>query len=171
MAYADALVREFGPAAVTLWPEDEDGLMDLPTLLGNPKPGQQVYSCGPESLLAAVERITSITWPDGDIHLERFTPRAVETHGPDAPITVECARSGVVCPVTPGRSIAAALEEAGVFVPVSCQEGVCGSCETEVLAGIPDHRDSVLEDWERDRVDTIFVCVSWAKSARLTLDI
>ncbi|WP_333904375.1 2Fe-2S iron-sulfur cluster binding domain-containing protein, partial [Achromobacter insolitus] len=73
--------------------------------------------------------------------------------------------------VPPDCSIATALARAGVEVPLSCEQGVCGMCMTRVLDGIPDHRDDVLSAAERASNDLILPCVSRAKSASLTLDL
>ena len=170
MAYADHLVDTYGPA-VTLWPEDEHGLIDLQLALGPAAEAKQIYCCGPEPLLVAVEDYCSDGWPVGAVHLERFAARARQEHDADQAVDVICGRSDITCHVLPGQSIATVLRQAGVTVPVSCKEGVCGSCETAVLVGTPDHRDSVLEDWERSTVDTIFPCVSWAHGPSITLDL
>ena len=73
--------------------------------------------------------------------------------------------------VPPDCSIAAALIRAGVDVPLSCEQGVCGMCMTRVIDGIPDHRDDVLSEAERASNGVILPCVSRAKSALLTLDL
>ena len=80
-------------------------------------------------------------------------------------------RSGVTLTVPADRSIYEVVEEAGVDVLGSCMEGVCGTCECDVVEGEPDHRDSVLSDAERARGDVIMVCVSRSRSERLVLDI
>ena len=95
----------------------------------------------------------------------------VTSEGEEAPFEVVCQRSGVTVTVPPGQSILDALEEQGVSVLSSCQEGVCGTCETRVLGGIPDHRDSLLSEEEREENEYMMVCVSRAKSDRLVLDL
>jgi ferredoxin len=84
---------------------------------------------------------------------------------------VVLARSGVTLEIGPGQSIADVLDARGVFVPTSCRQGVCGSCETRVCAGRIDHRDSILSEAEKERGDTMMVCVSRARDDRLTLDL
>lgn len=79
-------------------------------------------------------------------------------------------RSGRILLVSEGTSILEALEDAGVEIDSSCQEGVCGTCETTVLSGVPDHHDSLLTDDERAANDTLMVCVSRSLSPRLVLD-
>jgi ferredoxin len=81
------------------------------------------------------------------------------------------ARTGITLDVPPGRSIADVLEAHGVFVPTSCREGVCGSCETRVLSDEIEHRDSLLSQEEQRRGETMMVCVSRACGGELTLDV
>jgi ferredoxin len=74
-------------------------------------------------------------------------------------------------PVSADKSILESLEEAGIALPFSCREGLCRSCETTVCSGVPDHRDYVLSDEERDSNKTMMICVSRSKSSILELDI
>jgi ferredoxin-NADP reductase len=149
---------------VAFRPQDEHGLLDLPTLLAAARPGTAVYCCGPEPLLAAVEALGP-----ADLHVERFTP--VVDLGERTAFEVELAASGRVLPVPADRSILEVVEEAGVTVLSSCREGTCGTCETGVLGGEPDHRDSVLTADERLENEVMMLCVSRACSARLVLDL
>jgi ferredoxin len=105
-------------------------------------------------------------------HIERFTPVEVKASS-DARsnYTVELKRSGRFIEITPDKSLLDTLLDAGVDVDHSCCEGVCGSCETRVLEGVPDHRDSVLSPKERAGNKVMMVCVSGCKSERLVLDI
>ena len=164
MAFLDELGAETG---TTLYPQDEVGLIDLDRILGRPRPDTAVYCCGPEPLLSAVERHCA-TWPAGALHVERFTPRAT---GPRGSFEVELALSGLTLTVAANQSVLQALEEAGVGVLSSCREGTCGTCETPVLAGPVDHRDSLLTPDERAADDTMLVCVSRAAGPRLVLDL
>jgi ferredoxin-NADP reductase len=170
MGFLERLER-FGDR-VTVSPRDErDGRLDLGSVLAEPLPGTLVYCCGPEGLLDAVEAACR-PWPEDSLHIERFSAKVLE-ESPDALDTfeVECQRSGVTVTVPAGLSIYEAVEEAGVDVLGSCMEGVCGTCECDVLEGDPDHRDSVLTEAERARGDTIMICVSRSRSERLVLDI
>ena len=84
---------------------------------------------------------------------------------------MELARTGSTVAVPAGLSIIEALEAEGVYPDCSCMEGICGTCETTVLAGEPDHRDSILTKSERETGTTMFICVSRAKGRRLVLDL
>ncbi|HEY3717343.1 MAG TPA: PDR/VanB family oxidoreductase [Jatrophihabitantaceae bacterium] len=169
MAFCDDLVASYGDR-VSICPQDEVGLLDLPGLLGEPRPDTLVYCCGPEGLLGAVEQQCA-TWPSGSLRVERFAPKVIDAPVSTEAFEVELARSGQTVVVPPGRSILECVLEVGVDVPCSCQEGTCGSCETPVLDGVVDHRDSVLSDAERDAHNTMMVCCSRAVSPRLVLNL
>jgi ferredoxin len=119
-------------------------------------------------------REASAGWPPGTLGVERFAPaEAVEAVGTGAaePFEVELVRSGLTLTVAPDRSVLETLEEAGVAVDFSCREGTCGTCETDVLDGRPDHRDSLLTEDERAAGDTMLICVSRSCGPRLVLDL
>jgi ferredoxin len=106
------------------------------------------------------------------LHVERFAAKPIEaTPGGDVPFEVVCQRSGVTVTVASGQSIIDAVEVAGVSVLSSCQEGVCGTCETRIVEGIADHRDSLLSEDERAENEYMMICVSRAQSERLVLDL
>lgn len=169
MAFREDLQRAYGER-VSLRPQDEYGLLDLPSLLGKPQRRTAVYACGPEPLLAAVEAGCQ-KWPSGALHLERFAPKEDLAAGPHSGFEVELAQSGKTLLVSEDMSILEAVADAGVSVMTSCEEGICGTCETKVLSGAIDHRDSVLDDQERAAGDTMMICVSRAKGDRLVLDL
>ncbi|MER7106860.1 PDR/VanB family oxidoreductase [Streptomyces sp. NPDC000229] len=169
MAFRERLASAYGER-VSLRPQDTCGALDLDVLLAAPQPGTLVYCCGPEGLLKAVEQRSS-AWPAGALHIERFAPTDPGPHGPDVAFDVELARSGVTVTVPPDKTVLQAVEEAGVQVLSSCQEGTCGTCETTVLDGNVDHRDSLLTPAEQAAHDTMFICVSRAACPRLLLDL
>jgi ferredoxin-NADP reductase len=169
MAFTDEVARYGGRCR--LYPQDVAGLMPLPEILGPAADGAAVYCCGPEPLLRAVERQQQERRA-GSLHIERFHPRDPGAAvGQPGAFDVVLSSSGRTVPVAPGQSILAALATAGVPVPSSCQEGTCASCETGVLEGEVEHRDSVLTDEERAAGRTMMLCVSRARSPRLVLDL
>ncbi|SFK38091.1 PDR/VanB family oxidoreductase [Geodermatophilus ruber] len=168
MAFLDELAR-YGDR-VSVRPQDETGLLDLDALLGTPADGTRVYCCGPEPLLAAVEHRCA-SWPAGSLHVERFTARPLAEPARTEAFEVVLAQSELTLPVPPDRSILEVVEEAGIAVLSSCAEGTCGTCETGVLEGTPDHRDSVLSPEEQQAGDCMMICVSRACTARLVLDL
>ncbi|MFE4545124.1 PDR/VanB family oxidoreductase [Arthrobacter sp. NPDC056727] len=170
MAYLDQL-QNYG-SRVQIVPQDELGAIDLQALLGEPQPDTKVFCCGPTGLLDAVQQLCG-TWPTGSLHLERFAAGS-PTEGADAEssaFTVVAERSGKTCKVAVGESVTDALRRIGINVPTSCKEGICGTCETKVLAGIPDHRDFLLGDADRESGATMLTCVSRAKTPELVLDV
>ncbi|MFE8946066.1 PDR/VanB family oxidoreductase [Streptomyces sp. NPDC007856] len=164
MAFTPELAR-YGDR-VTLAPQDETGLLDLGPVLDDLPEGTLVYCCGPGPLLDAVEE----RCPAGVLRVERFQPKEQQP-GMDGAFEVVLARSGRTVTVPPEVSVLDAVRAAGVQVLYSCTEGTCGTCETDVLEGAPDHRDSVLTEEERSAGDTMMICVSRCRGARLVLDL
>ncbi|RKN12807.1 PDR/VanB family oxidoreductase [Streptomyces radicis] len=167
MAFTEALGRH--PDRVDIRPEDEFGLLDLDSLLGEPREGTAVYCCGPTGLIDAVEARCA-QWPAGALHLERFAAKDFSGLA-TRPVSVRCERSGLDLHVPASQSILDALEEAGVGVANACRTGVCGSCEVRVLRGMPEHRDSVRSGDGLDDTSSLAVCVSRAVGPELVLDI
>ncbi|MEU2541487.1 PDR/VanB family oxidoreductase [Streptomyces iakyrus] len=168
MAFLDRLAP-YGDR-VLVRPQDEYGLLDLAAHLGEPEQNTLVHACGPEPLLRAVQEQCA-SWPPGTLGVERFAPARTAVTGPTEAFELELARSGLTLTVPPGRSVLEAVEEAGVAVDFSCREGTCGTCETDVLDGTPDHRDSLLTEDERVAGDTMLICVSRSCGPRLVLDL
>lgn len=167
MAFAEELSL-YGDK-VRVAPQDESGLLDLAAELGTPQPDTLVYCCGPGPLLDAVEERCE-AWPKGSLHVERFQPKVQET-GTDTEFEVVLERSGQTLTVPADVSVLDTVRSAGVEVLFSCTEGTCGTCETDVLEGTPDHRDSVLTDEEREAGETMLICVSRCRGKRLVLDL
>ena len=169
MAFLHELAR-FGHR-VTVVPHDEEGLIDLDAALGAPTPGTRVYCCGPESLLAAVEEKCA-GWPSDTLHVERFAPREIADPDPGLDVfEVEFQATGTRTVVTRGGTILEAATAAGIEVLTSCEEGTCGTCETVVLAGEPEHLDSVLSPQEQAEGNTMMICVSRSRTPVLVLDL
>ena len=168
MAFLEELAQ-YGDR-VHLVPEDQAGRLDLDAILGTPREDTLVYTCGPEPLLAAVEE-RCVAWPSGSLHLERFTARQAETPAEESSFELVLQRSGKTVEVPPDRTVFEVVREAGVSVLGSCLEGICGTCETEVVEGDVDHRDSILDEEERDSNEVMMICVSRCRSARLVLDL
>ena len=171
MAFLLDLLSRYGHR-VRAWPQDETGRLPLQSMLAEPREDTLVYCCGPEPLLEAVEKHCE-SWPTGSLHVERFVEKAVEPEpGGDDKFEVILQRSGVALTVCAGKSILEVVEDARVAnVLASCRTGLCGTCETEVLEGEPDHRDSVLTAAERQRNECMMICVSRARSRRIVLDL
>lgn len=171
MAFIKEL-QAIGGGRVEILPADEVGLLDLDAVVAAARAGQQVYSCGPSVLLDALSERFAEAGLEPYLHLERFAP-AAPVKGADGgdSLTVILARSGAQVEVPPGCSIMSALRAAGHEVASSCEQGVCGMCETRVLDGVPDHHDMLLSESERARGDVMMLCVSRALTPTLTLDL
>ncbi len=153
--------------------QEKGGPPDLKALLCARAPDARThyYACGPTVMLDAFERICAELGHE-NAHVERFAAVEVAASADaHATYTVELRRSGRSITITQGKSILDTLLAAGVEVDHSCCEGVCGSCETRVLAGEPDHRDSILSVKERASNKVMMVCVSGCKSDSLVLDL
>jgi ferredoxin len=110
-------------------------------------------------------------WPPGTLGVERFAPAEPSDSREAEAFDIVLVRAGRTLTVPPDRSVLQVLTEAGVEVDFSCQEGTCGTCETDVLEGTPDHRDSLLSEDERAAGDTMLICVSRSRGPRLVLDL
>lgn len=149
--------------------DESDGrFLDIAAAVAAAPAQAHLYCCGPLPMLAAFEAATAGR-PAEQVHVEYFTSKnpAALAGG----FTVILARSGKEFPVSPGQSILAVLRAAGVDVSFSCEQGVCGACETPVLSGSPDHRDNILTERERAASRTMMICCSGCTSDRLVLDL
>ncbi|MFE0018648.1 PDR/VanB family oxidoreductase [Mesorhizobium sp. NPDC059054] len=126
------------------------------------------YCCGPKPLMTAFESATA-GLPPHRVHVEYFSNDEAQHEGTEFELI--CARSGLAVKIPVGHSILETLETMGLTPLCSCREGICGTCETAVLEGTPDHRDLVLTPDERASNTSMMICVSRAKSRSLTLDI
>lgn len=166
--FANQLTNVFGDTVQTWF--DDEAPIDLAVVVGAASPDTQIYCCGPKGMIEAVREIADGNGhPHGNIHFELFATPA--SHEGDQPFEVEIASTGEVFVVPADRTIVEVLEDAGVDVMYDCQRGDCGICQTDVIAGEPDHRDVVLSDSERASGKIMQICVSRAKSARLVLDL
>lgn len=174
MAFTDDLLS-LGGSRVTLVPQDQQGLPDIAGSLSSAGAGTAVYCCGPPALISAVEQHCDAIGLAESLHVERFGPvsSAPSPRRPAdvATIDLELRRSGTRLTVSADQSILQAVRSVVPAVSFSCEEGYCGTCETRVLDGVPDHRDTVLSDDERGRGDCMMICVSRAHTPVLALDL
>lgn len=144
--------------------------LDLAAVLAAP-PGSHLYVCGPSGFIDHVLGAARAQgWPDACLHVEYFGAVAIDASG-DQPFDVKLVSSGQVFTVPAGRTVLQVLAQQGVAVPYSCEEGVCGTCLTRVLEGVPEHRDLYLTDEERAANDQFTPCCSRSRSALLVLDL
>jgi vanillate O-demethylase ferredoxin subunit len=119
-------------------------------------------------MLAAFETATAALGADR-VHVEYFTAKDAPAKG--GGFAVVLAKSGVELVVPEGKTILETVLDAGIAASYSCMEGVCGTCETRVLEGIPEHRDLVLTKAEQASNRTMMICCSGCKGDRLVLEL
>ncbi|WP_394789840.1 PDR/VanB family oxidoreductase [Rhodoferax sp.] len=145
--------------------------LSIPDLLAEVQPGVHLYVCGPKGFMDAVLQTARASgWPEEQLHYEFFSADV----GPsvdDASFEVKLARSGRVVRIAADQTVVKALALAGVDIPVSCEQGVCGTCLTKVLEGEPEHKDFYLTPEEQAANDQFTPCCSRSKSALLVLDL
>jgi len=131
---------------------------------------QHVYVCGSARMIDTVTQAAAdLGWPDEAVHYEHFSnDRAIDA---SSAFTVELARSALTVDVPAGVSLLAAIRDAGVTVPSSCEKGACGTCVVPLLDGVPDHQDVYLNTTEKRACRAIVTCVSRAQTPRLVLDL
>lgn len=142
-------------------------MLDLAALVRQLPAHTHFYCCGPKGMLAAFESATADCQERR--HLEYFSAKA------DADVSggfqIELARSGLTLDVPAGKSILDVVLDAGISVTTSCREGICGACETRILSGEADHRDALLSPQEQALQQSMMICCSGAKCAKLVLDL
>lgn len=164
------MLSRMSPEQVHLHIDDESAgtFLDLDAVVAAAPPGAHLYCCGPAPMLSAFEKATA-AWPADRVHVEHFAAReAVQS---TRHFVVRLSRSNREFTVPAGKTILGVLRAAGMRVAFSCEEGVCGACETAVLSGIPEHRDSILTASERAANDTMMICCGGARSDVLLLDL
>lgn len=146
--------------------------LDLPALLAQLDRKTHIYLCGPAGFIDHVKASAKAQdWPQEQLHLEYFGASAAPAAGGDQAFEVKLASSGKVYASPAGTSVLRVLNDAGVFIPASCEQGVCGTCLTRVLEGVPDHRDLYLEESEHAANDQFTPCCSRSKTPTLLLDL
>lgn len=170
MAYLEQLAALHGER-LHLHVKDEGSRADFEALLAQPRPGTQVYACGPERMLQALERCCA-AWPQDALRVEHFqaAPSALDPEKEHA-FEVELKDSGLVVQVPRDRTLLEALRAANIDLQSDCGEGLCGSCEVRVLSGAVDHRDVVLTRAERDENRKMMACCSRAAGGKLVLEL
>ncbi|QKZ04752.1 PDR/VanB family oxidoreductase [Pseudomonas eucalypticola] len=151
--------------------EEPGSALDAARVLSNPQPDQHVYVCGPAGFMQHVlDSAKAQGWNDAQVHREYFAAAPQDTAG-DGSFAVRLASSGQEFQIPADKSVVQVLESHGVEIPVSCEQGVCGTCLTRVLEGVPEHRDLFLTEAEQAANDQFTPCCSRARSAVLVLDL
>lgn len=164
-----------GAEHLTFVPQDTLGVLDLEAIFAGVDDDTAVYCCGPEGLLGAVLAKAEAAGRSSQVHFERFGAAPI-TPAPEVPAStetfdVELRRTGCTVSVSPDQTVLEAIRAVVPDMPSSCEEGFCGTCETRVLLGQVEHRDQILSAAERESNESMFVCVSRAKSPLIVLDL
>jgi ferredoxin-NADP reductase len=169
LAYLDALQLMDGNE-INIYLKNETRRVPVADVMADLSAEDVVYVCGPESMIDEVEQTgENLGIP---VRLERFGPVAGEAPSATGDsFEVELARTGTILTVPEDTRLIDIVRTVVPSVPFSCEEGYCGSCETSVLDGVPDHRDSILSPQERESNECMMICVGRSKSARLVLDL
>ncbi|WP_330208503.1 PDR/VanB family oxidoreductase [Pseudomonas sp. Z13] len=145
--------------------------MDIDTVLGAPDDGVHLYVCGPTGFMQHVlDSARRHGWQDDHVHREYFAAAPVDTVG-DGEFSVKVGSTGEVFDIPADRSVLQVLESHGIEIPMSCEQGICGTCLTRVLEGVPEHRDLFLTEEEHALNDQFTPCCSRSKTPLLVLDI
>ena len=168
-AFADELATQAFGGRVAVHLDDAADRLPVGAAIGPADDAAHLYICGPAGFIEHV-RVTARSqgWRDANIHIEHFS---AEVNAAGEGFEVEARRSGVTVQVPSGRSIAQVLKAHGVDVPLSCEQGVCGTCITTILEGVADHRDLFLSEAEHAAGDEMAICCSRAKTPKLILDL
>ncbi|CUX65135.1 Vanillate O-demethylase oxidoreductase [Agrobacterium tumefaciens str. Kerr 14] len=168
VAMVEALTEGIPPQRVFLHAGDSRLDFDFEERIGAYGPGKHLYICGPQGFVDAARQAAS-AWPSPVVHSESFTlTPAVEGN---TAFSVQTASDGAWHRVPAGKTMLEVLTDAGYAIPTSCEQGICGTCRTGVLDGIPDHRDLCLSTDERRSNAFITPCCSRAMTERLVLDL
>jgi len=163
-------LAEAGHGGLTCHFSEVAGRLNIGDALAKCPPDAHVYCCGPNSMLRDFRAAADQSGiPSDRLHFEYF--RSDAESAPAGGFSVVLQRSGRQIAVKAGQTILEALQELYIEVPCSCMEGICGSCETKVISGTPDHRDMILTERERQTKGTMMICCSGAKSEVLVLDL
>lgn len=147
---------------------EAEAVLDVPAILAAAPREAHLYCCGPGPMLAAFEAAAA-DWPEAQRHVEYFSAPPAEPL--EGGFVVVLARSGRELVIPPGSTILDQVRAAGITAVSSCEQGVCGACETAVIEGVPDHRDLILSPSERKAGKTMMICCSGALSDKLVLDL
>ncbi|SDW64678.1 vanillate O-demethylase ferredoxin subunit [Pseudomonas syringae] len=152
---------------------DEQPQTALNTLnvLAAPQPGTHLYVCGPNGFMQHIlDTARTAGWPENTLHREYFTAEPIDTSA-DGSFSIEIASTGQVITIPANKTVAQVLESQGIDIPLSCEQGVCGTCLTRVLKGVPDHRDLFLTEEEQALNDQFTPCCSRSKTPLLVIDL
>jgi len=170
-AFVKRLSEKSYAKSLNLYFDSDGSKIDLEAIARERGPDDHMYVCGPSGfmdyILGASERLG---WSKDRLHKEYFSAPAAVTEESGA-FNVKLASSGNVFQIPKDKTVVQVLAENGIEIPVSCEQGICGTCITRVLSGTIDHRDFILTDAEKQRNDQFTPCCSRANCQLLELDL
>jgi vanillate O-demethylase ferredoxin subunit len=169
-AFHDEIKAAPFSATAALWFDDGDQPRPaISALLADAAPGTHIYACGPAGFLEHVRQcFADARLSAGQLHIEAFSAAPM---APGAAFDVTLRSSGKTVHVPEEVTVVEALAAHGITIPVSCEQGICGTCITRVCAGRPDHRDQYLSNAEHTANDQFTPCCSRALTPVLVLDL
>lgn len=171
-----AFVKEISSSSwanhAELYFSDEGRRVDADAIFATLAPSAHVYVCGPERYIEYIlDTARKVNWPESQVHRELFQAPKSGAASENTAFEIRLSNSGLTLDVPAELTVLEVLTQAGVDVPFSCEEGVCGTCITPVLDGIPDHRDHYLTEKEKACNREFLPCCSRSKTRSLTLDL
>ncbi|GGO76434.1 ferredoxin:oxidoreductase FAD/NAD(P)-binding subunit [Marinobacterium nitratireducens] len=149
-----------------------DSSTEVAKALSQPGKNVHLYTCGPNGFMDYIfDAARKLGWAGENLHKEVFSAKPDETAAEDRPFELHLVRSGKTLQVPADKSALEVLEEAGVDVDSSCEQGICGACLTRVVDGTPDHRDQFMTDAEKQANDQFTPCCSRAQTATLSIEL
>jgi vanillate monooxygenase ferredoxin subunit len=147
--------------------------LDIKKLLASRSEGAHLYCCGPTGLMNAVKEAAKQAYPEDAVHMEYFTaePISAETRRQTRAFKIKIKSSGQEFEVPENRTILDVLRANGFDLDSSCEEGICGTCATQVIEGEIDHRDLFLTEKAKREGKWMMICISRAKGDSLVIDI
>jgi vanillate monooxygenase ferredoxin subunit len=171
-AFHARIIKSRFADSVQFYFADEGQRVDLDRVLGKPGADDHLYVCGPKGFIDLVlEKARLAGWAPNAVHREFFAATENALCRGEKPFEIEISSTGRRLRVDPDKSVADVLSACGFDISTSCAQGICGTCITRVIRGIPDHRDMILTDEEKARNDQFTPCCSRAKSEVLVLDL
>lgn len=151
--------------------QEPDTVLDAAKVLATPQSDVHLYVCGPGGFMQHVlDTARKQGWQEQCLHREYFAAAPVDA-GADGRFSIKVASSGQVFEVPADKSVVQVLQDQGIEVAISCEQGICGTCLTRVLEGVPEHRDLFLTEDEQACNDQFTPCCSRSKTPLLVLDI
>nr|AAV33662.1 MnbB [Comamonas sp. JS46] len=174
MAFLQEIGNSLAPDQLHLHLDDgsPEQRLDVQDILQRSAPGSHLYVCGPAGYISHVtDTARRLGWDEARIHFEHFGNAAAAHAGGDRPFRICIASSGRIVEVGAQEPATVALARAGLHVPVACEQGICGTCLTRIVEGVPEHRDMYLTEREKAANDQFLPCCSRAAGDLLVVDL